>query len=494
LKRNNKIMKDDSIYEELVKICGIKAIFRDPKLMLDYSTDMSLLEGKVPKFIVYPSHTKEIERILKLANKLDFSIIPTSSISQFKHHGDTIPRTDNSIILNLSKMNKIISIDRKNRVIMIEPGVTFKQLIPQLEKKGLKLLNPLQPPSSKSVLTAALEREPIIIPRYHWDSSDPLLCTEVVFGTGELFRTGTAAGPGTKKQQQKSGLAYANPMGPTQFSPFRVIQGAQGSLGVVTWASLKVELLPSIQKVYHLQSENIQDLLNVQYQLLKFRLCDELFILNNLNLACILKTEPGEIAKLSRDLSKWNLIFIISGRGSLANDKISYLEAEIEELNENLNNKSSIIKEEKYEEEILNHLNNSCDIPWRSKLKGAYQDIFFLTSFEKIPQFFSLIDSQSFENLGIYIQPINQGTSYHFEFDVYYQAGELVEKNVTLKKIFELNSQLMENGAFFSRPYGLWAKDVYKYQNSENINALKKVKKIFDPNNILNPGVLCFDV
>ncbi|MFX0008940.1 MAG: FAD-binding oxidoreductase [Candidatus Hermodarchaeota archaeon] len=487
-------MKEDSIYEELVKICGTKAVSQDPKSLLDYSIDMSLLEGKVPKFIVYPSHTKQIEHILRLANKLDFSVVPVSSISQSKHHGDTIPRKDNAIILNLSKMNKIISIDRKNRVIMIEPGVTFKKLIPQLEKKGLKLLNPLQPLSSKSVVTAALEREPIIIPRYHWDSSDPLLCTEVVFGTGELFRTGTAAGPGTKKQQQKSGLAYANPMGPTQFSPFRVIQGAQGSLGVVSWASLKVELLPSIQKVYHFQSENIQDLLDLQYQLLKFRFCDELLILNNLNLACTLKSKPEEIAKLSRDLSKWNLIFIISGRGPLANDKILYLEAEIEELNEKLSYKSSIIKEGKYEEEILNHLNNPCDIPWRSKLKGAYQDVFFLTSFEKIPQFFTLIESQSFENLGIYIQPINQGTSYHFEFDVYHKVGELVEKDETIKKILELNSQLMENGAFFSRPYGLWTRDVYRHQNSENINALKKVKKIFDPNNILNPGVLCFDV
>ncbi|MHA2288667.1 MAG: FAD-binding oxidoreductase, partial [Promethearchaeota archaeon] len=277
-------MKDNSIYDELVNICGSKAVSNDPNELFELSKDMNFFRSKIPKLIVHPSNTNQIVEILKLANKLKFSIVPISFLSQFKHHGNSLPQKEDSIILNLSDMNKILSIDRKNRVVMVEPGVTFKALIPKLREKGLRLLTPLNPTASKSVLATALEREPITIPRYHWDSSDPLLCTEVVFGTGDLFRTGTAAGSGTIKQQRKMGQAQVNPMGPTQFSPFRVIQGAQGSLGVVTWATLKLEYLPSTQKVYHLQSDNIQSLLDLQYELLKYRLCDELFILNNISL------------------------------------------------------------------------------------------------------------------------------------------------------------------------------------------------------------------
>jgi len=486
-------MRDDLIYTSLVKIFGSRCVFNDPKELMKYSNDMSFYKGKIPKFVVFPSKVRQIEEVLKLANMLKFSIIPISSNSRFKHHGDSIPRSDNSIILNLSNMKKILSIDRKNRVVMVEPGVTFGELITKLKKKGLRLLTPLSPTASKSVLVAALEREPIIIPRYHWDSSDPLLCTEVVFGTGDLLRTGTAAGPGTIKQQQKAGQAQVNPMGPTQFSPFRVIQGAQGSLGVVTWATLKLELLPFIQKAYHLQSENIQELLDIQYELLKFRLCDELLILNNLNLACLLKKRPQEILELSEKLSKWNLIFVISGRGPLAKDKIFYLEGDIDEIRERLGYNFSSIHTDTFNREILDILNEPCDQPWRTRFKSTYQDIFFLTSFEKIPKFISIVESQFVTELGIYIQPINQGTAYHTEFDIYYEPEDQDMENTVKKKILDVTFQLMENGAFFSRPYGLWAKEVYTHHNLETIDALKKVKKIFDPNNVLNPGVLCFD-
>jgi FAD/FMN-containing dehydrogenase len=49
----------------------------------------------------------------------------------------------------------------------------------------------------------------------------------------------------------------------------------------------------------------------------------------------------------------------------------------------------------------------------------------------------------------------------------------------------------MEYGAFFSRPYGPWA-DLAYGRFTEGVAALRKLKSIFDPNNILNPGKLCF--
>ena len=486
-------MNKDNFLQKLTKICGYQNISQDPKELEDYSKDLSLLKGKSPLYIVWPSKSQEITEIVKLANNLKFNIIPVSLNSKFKHHGDSLPKNNNTIILNLSRMNKILSIDRKNRVVMVEPGVSFDQLVPILKKKGVRLLLPLNPTASRSVLSTALEREPITIPRYHWDSSDPLLCTEVVFGTGDLFRTGTAAGPGTIKQQQKMGQAQVNPMGPTQFSPFRVIQGAQGSLGVVTWVTLKLELLPSTQKVYHFQSDNIQELLDLQYELLKYRLCDELFILNNINLACLLKQNPQEISELIGNLKKWNLIYIISGRGLLASDKISYLEGDIEEIRAELGINFPEPKVKITDKEILHFLNEPCEKPWRMRLKGAYQEIFFLTSFEKIPKFISLMDANYKKDLGIYIQPINQGTSYHIEFDLHYEPEKANVVRTIKEKVIEVVNQLMDNGAFFSRPYGIWAKNVFSHHSAEIVDALKKVKKIFDPNNVLNPGVLCFD-
>jgi hypothetical protein len=486
-------MNEDIIFTNLAKICGTKNVSKDPKILIKYSKDLSFFKGYPPLFIVWPSNTQEVEKILKFANQEKFSVIPVSSNSNYRLHGDTIPHNNNCGILDLSKMNKTISIDRKNRVVMIEPGVTFADIIPKLQQKGLRLLLPLHPTGTKSVVSSALEREPIIIPRYHWDSSDPLLCTELIFGTGDLFRTGTAAGPGTIKQQKRSGQAQVNPMGPTQFSPFRLIQGSQGSLGVVTWATLKLELSPTIQKLYHYQSSDILELLEFQYELLKYRLCDQLFILNNLNLACLIKQVPNEIRDFAEHLNKWNLIYVLSGRGKLAQDKISYLEGDINDILKEkklkFSNQSNLIQEES----ILKTLNEATPNSWRLRLSGAYQDLFFLSSYEKITIFTNLVEKQIYSDLGIYIQPINQGTSYHCEFDIYYDPNNNNLVDNVKDKFLEISKQLMDLGAFFSRPYGILAKEAYTHQSAENINALKKVKKIFDPNNILNPGVLCFD-
>jgi FAD/FMN-containing dehydrogenase len=49
----------------------------------------------------------------------------------------------------------------------------------------------------------------------------------------------------------------------------------------------------------------------------------------------------------------------------------------------------------------------------------------------------------------------------------------------------------MLRGAFFSRPYGIWP-GLIGNRHAENIIALRKVKRIFDPNNVMNPGKLFF--
>ncbi|MHA1254546.1 MAG: FAD-binding oxidoreductase [Promethearchaeota archaeon] len=486
-------MTEDILHQKLVEICSSKNISNDPNVLTKYSKDLSFSPEIAPKYVVWPSNTKVIEEILKLANELKFSVVPISSSSGPRHHGDTIPKNSNCVVLDLSKMKKILNIDRKNRVVMIEPGVTFSELIPELDKKGLRLLLPLHPRGSKSVLTSALEREPITIPRYHWDSSDPLLCTEVFFGTGDIFRTGTAAGPGTIKQQQAAGQAQVNPMGPTQFSPFRVIQGAQGSLGIVTWATLKLELIPTIQKVFHLQSDTIPELLDLQHELIKYRLCDELLILNNLNLASLVKKNSQEIFELAKKIKKWNLIYIIAGRGRLAADKISYLEGDIRDIVSDLKLDSLITESIINDNEIIQVLSKATYDPWRLRLKGGYQDIFFITNSEKIPEFISIVENNISDDLGIYIQQINQGTSNHCEFDLFYDPTNEEEKMIIKEKFLEISTKLMDIGAFFNRPYGILAKEVYKRHDDSTQMAMKKVKKIFDPNNVLNPGVLCFD-
>src|SRR5450756_1223159 len=92
-------------------------------------------------------------------------------------------------------MKTIVRADRRNRVALVEAGVTFDELDVALSKVGLRAMTPRARRKGKSVVAAYLDRTPTLVPRAQWDLSYPLLCIEVVMGSGTVFRTGSSAGP-----------------------------------------------------------------------------------------------------------------------------------------------------------------------------------------------------------------------------------------------------------------------------------------------------------
>ena len=84
------------------------------------------------------------------------------------------------------------------------------------------------------------------------------------------------------------------------------------------------------------------------------------------------------------------------------------------------------------------------------------------------------------------------GTSTHCCFDIYFNPNDEEDIKLADSILSKGSKRLLAEGAFFSRPYGPFADVVFENLSSETLNALRKVKKIFDPSNILNPGTLCF--
>ena len=77
------------------------------------------------------------------------------------------------------------------------------------------------------------------------------------------------------------------------------------------------------------------------------------------------------------------------------------------------------------------------------------------------------------------------------EFTFFYNACDSAEKARIAALYRNAALALMNEGALFTRPYGELAPMVYE-RAAGYVMALKRVKKIFDPNNIMNPGNLCF--
>src|SRR4030042_1680819 len=184
------------IKDKLVKIVVVGDVSSESATLEEYSSDFSFVNSIKPECVVKPRNAGEIEKIVKLANETLTPLVPVSSGAPH-FRGDTVPGIGGAVVIDLSGMKNIIRVDRNNRVAMCEPGVTFDELTASVQKEGLRLNMPLLPRKSKSVIGSMLEREPVIMPGYHWEIADPLGCLEIIFGTGAMFRTGSAAGPGT---------------------------------------------------------------------------------------------------------------------------------------------------------------------------------------------------------------------------------------------------------------------------------------------------------
>jgi FAD/FMN-containing dehydrogenase len=481
----------------LAGIVGAENVSTSESLLREYSSDMSFVAPLKPAMIVKPGSPAQVLEIVNLAKQSRTPLVPVSSGGPH-FRGDTVPGTGGALVVDLSRMKKVVHVDRKNRVALFEPGVTFGELAEAIAPHGLRLNMPLLPRSTKSVAGSLLEREPVLMPKYHWDISDPLACTEVVFGSGELFRTGAAAGSGTVEEQWAAGGAQKEAAGPSSASWYRLVQGSQGTMGIVTWVSARCELIPRLEEPFFIAASQLDKILDAVHWLVRLRLVNECLVLNNTNLALIMAGGDARTgARLKSQLPPWILFFNLAAYAYLPQERIEGQRGDVAGLTQRLGLEAVKALGSITARDFLKTIQKTSPDPyWKLRGRGAVQDIFFLSLLEKIPSLVHCMSTMADEagypaaDLGVYLQPVVQGVNTHCEFNLYYAADSAVTAGVKAL-VHKATRSLLSAGAFFSRPYGEDAPLIMN-RDAASVEALKKVKSIVDPENIMNPGKLCF--
>jgi FAD/FMN-containing dehydrogenase len=482
----------------LMEIIDKQKVINKPEVLDSYSHDNSFALAIRPRSVVQPRNADDVQKIVMWANETKTPLVPVSS-GEPRFRGDTVPSVPEAVIVDLRRMNKIIRIDRRNRMVIIEPGVTYGQLQPALAAQGLILSTPLLPRQSKSVVASLLEREPTLIPKYNYTLPEPLRCLEVVWGNGEMLRTGEAGGyyP-TLEQQWKMGLAQVFSGGPGQVDYYRLVSGAQGSMGIVTWASVKCEILPKVHRFFFIPADDLKRLIECAYRLLRVRLGDEFFVLNSANLASILSKDADGVHALKNKLPPWVIVMGIAGRDLFPEEKVDFQEKDTRDIVQQLALELLPAVSGITGGQVMSTILNPSAVPyWKLTYKGACQDIFFMTTLDKIPEFVDTVFAAAnalrypVSDIGIYLQPQHQGTACHCEFNLPYNSRNRIETDRVRELLETCSEALIRQGAYFSRPYGIWADMVYN-RDARNREVIRTIKGIFDPNNILNPGKLCF--
>jgi len=483
---------------DLTETIGKQRVISKPQVLDRYSHDNSFTPPMRPRLVVRPRNAGEVQKVVMWANQTGTPLVPVSS-GEPRFHGDTVPSVPEAAIVDLTGMDSIVRIDRRNRMVVIEPGVSYAQLQPALAEQGLRLSMPLLPRQSKSVVASLLEREPRLVPKYSYTLPEPLRCLEVVWGNGEILRTGEAGGyyP-TLEEQWEMGLAQVFSGGPGQVDYYRLVSAAQGSMGIVTWASVKCEILPKVHKFFFIAADDLTHLIESAYRLLRIRLGDEFLVLNRANLAAILSTDADQLQGLKDKLPPWAIIMGIAGRDLFPEEKVDFQAKDARDIVQESGLELLPAISDITGEQVMSALLNPSPEPyWKLAYKGSCEDIFFMATLDKVPVFvdtvFAAANALQYEvsDIGIYLQPQHQGTSCHCEFNLLYDPGNKAEADRVRELLETCSEALTRQGAYFSRPYGMWADMVYN-RDAANKQMIKTIKGIFDPNNILNPGKLCF--
>ncbi|GGS20487.1 MULTISPECIES: FAD-binding oxidoreductase [Actinokineospora] len=204
---------------------GADAVLTDPDVTAAYRRDMMpLAPYGEPLAVVLPTSTEQVQAVVRACAEHRTPIVPRGAGSGLSGAANAI---DGCVVLALTRMNRILEIDPDNRLAVVEPGVVNLDLRDAVEKHGL-----FYPPDPSSYDWCTIggnvstNAGGLCCVKYGV-TTDAILGLEVVLADGELLRTG---------RRTVKGVAG--------YDLTKLFIGSEGTLGVVTQATLALRPLP----------------------------------------------------------------------------------------------------------------------------------------------------------------------------------------------------------------------------------------------------------
>ena len=209
----------------LKEIVGTDFVFSDEDKLLEYSSDETEDLSYPPELVLKPKTTEEISKIITYCNDKLISITPCGARTGLS--GGSLP-IKGGIALSTERLNSIIEIDERNLQAKVEPGVINQVFRDAVEEKGL--FYPPDPASKGSCFLGGNLAENSGGPKAlkYGVTKDYVLNLEVVLPTGEIIWTG------------------ANVLkNSTGYNLTQLMIGSEGTLGIITKIVFKLIPLPT---------------------------------------------------------------------------------------------------------------------------------------------------------------------------------------------------------------------------------------------------------
>lgn len=475
-------MNVKGVKDTLTTILGPDKVSDDPKTLEKYSRDQGLVPSRLSQLVVFPTTDEEVQEVVRLANLEKFPVIPYSSGAL--QQGTTVPRVG-GVVVDLSRMNKIIDFDVENRTASIEPGVTYEQLQREANKKGLRVCTAVGLPASASVLSSYIE----LVPLYSWAKYGTwfLLPFEVVLPTGEKMGAGSWA------------WANATPRGASPVAIgaglTRLFYGSQGSMGILTKGRVVLKNLNESEEVYFFPCDDLNSITPKLHKILRVSdkgLGEECFIVDRRMLLQIVEKYWPETSSATVNLPAWTVVLVLSGpKGEVDYQREDLLEYSAKQ---GLAPRPDLPGIPDAGRKVLEEMRMPKGFYQSDRY--SYHPIQFYISAKFIPQTF-----QTFQNfvaqydyapdkIGYLLLPVEKGRVYYCEYGIHCDKNDRDECAKVRQMFIDAARELLDVGAFISRPYGP-LEDVVFSRSGAYHGLVKDLKGMLDPNNIMNTGRIC---
>jgi D-lactate dehydrogenase (cytochrome) len=210
-----------TIIDRLIEMVGPRVSVA-PSVLNDHGRSEAYHASRPPDVVVFPETTLEVAQIVKLCAELGMPIVPFGAGTSLEGNAAAVA---GGLCFDFSRMNKILKIHDKDMDVVVQPGITRKQLNAQLRDTGLFF--PIDPGADASIGGMASTRASGTMAVRYGTMKDNVMALEVVLADGRVIRTSQRA--------RKSSAGY---------DITRLFVGSEGTLGILTEITLKLHPWP----------------------------------------------------------------------------------------------------------------------------------------------------------------------------------------------------------------------------------------------------------
>lgn len=445
---------------------GDKDLLLDEENLYKYSHDETEDISVIPGVALKPQNTEEVAKIMAYCHQERIPVTPSGARTGLS--GGAIP-LNGGVNLSLERFNQILKIDEKNYQVTVEPGVIVEELQNTLKDKGL--FYPPDPASKGSCFIGGNLSENSGGPKAvkYGVTNEYVLNLEVVLPNGEIIWTGANV------------LKNA-----TGYNLTQLMVGSEGTLGVITKAVLKLIPHPT------------EDLLILVPFRQAVEACEAVAAIFNAGIV------PSGMEFMERDAIIYTLDFLGDASLKIADDVEAHLLIEVDGNNKELLFQDiekiiAVLEQFDTDEVLFAEDQSQKDKLWSIRRKvgeavkaqSIYKEEDTVVPRFELPKLLAAVKSVGKE---YGFQSVCYGHAGDGNLHINILKGDMTDKqwnedlSIAIRKLF---SEVIQMGGTISGEHGigLVQKEYMDIPfSSVELELMKGIKKVFDPNGIMNPN------